>query len=621
MNECITFVPDGYINVHVGDCRAVLKSLPDQKYDMCITSPPYFNQRDYGVDGQLGLENTPEQYLTELVEVFMQVHRVLKDDGTLWLNMGDGYANRAYPEMTIKPRDMFGLPWRLALRLQQEGWYLRQDIIWCLSGGTRVYARTQKGDMPMTIKDMVRLNPATVQLWNGNKWTQVLGWGETPRPERTYEIELRSGQRIGCTGAHLWPTQRGNVRADELIIGDIIASSILPEPTNVKTPLALGDEQIGWFVGMYIAEGCKRDGCIRIAAHIKEVGRLEKLQSLAAAYHGGCRQYVDSDNGCTINLTGSILGAVLDTYVSGEFAAGKHLSSRCWERSNIFLRALLLGYLEGDGSYELRNDRWRLGFCANDQLASDLRTLAARLGISLRLRRTSHKLNGKEFLGYRGALRFTPSTHHNAKPDFGIIAIRGSNARKFWDISVEDEPHLFALASGVLTHNSKPDTMPEPVKTRCVRSHEYLFLLAKQPHYHFDFEAIRERGVTGSTTGSPQRDTRLTHGKQSGGNGGINAAKVRMAEEFQLNGFVMRNKRSVWRISAQQPGVRETHFATFPPDLVRPCMLAGSRVDGWVLDPFGGSGTTGMVARELGRRADLIELNPDYAKLATDRCA
>jgi len=137
-----------------GDCADVLQMLPDQCVQMCVTSPPYFGLRDYGVEGQLGLEKTPEQYVSKMVTVFREVRRVLKDDGTLWLNIGDSYASnpasggaqsskmtggehkrtpseRKYQRPDgLKPKDLIGIPWRLAFALQADGWYLRQDIIW-----------------------------------------------------------------------------------------------------------------------------------------------------------------------------------------------------------------------------------------------------------------------------------------------------------------------------------------------------------------------------------------------------------------------------------------------------------------------------------------------------------
>ena len=110
-----------------GDARKL--DLPDGSMNMCVTSPPYWGLRDYGHEGQLGLESTPEQYVANMVEVFREVKRVLRDDGTLWLNIGDGYTNRANAP-GIKHKDLVGIPWMLAFALRADGWYLRQDIIW-----------------------------------------------------------------------------------------------------------------------------------------------------------------------------------------------------------------------------------------------------------------------------------------------------------------------------------------------------------------------------------------------------------------------------------------------------------------------------------------------------------
>lgn len=148
------------IDIQIGDCRTILQSLPDQSVHTCVTSPPYFGLRDYGMDDQIGLEQTPEEFVAQLVDVFREVKRVLRDDGTLWLNLGDSYASyrdgKATPDTTrgdsegtlvpkgsaknrmastfagssIKHKDLIGIPWRVALALQADGWYLRQDIIW-----------------------------------------------------------------------------------------------------------------------------------------------------------------------------------------------------------------------------------------------------------------------------------------------------------------------------------------------------------------------------------------------------------------------------------------------------------------------------------------------------------
>jgi len=132
-----------------GDCREKLKELEPESVQMCVTSPPYWGLRDYGHDDQLGLEETPEEYTANMVEVFSEVKRVLKDDGTLWLNLGDSYASTKVgntetiknPNVVtksftkklppnLKPKDLVGIPFRVAFALQADGWYLRQDIIW-----------------------------------------------------------------------------------------------------------------------------------------------------------------------------------------------------------------------------------------------------------------------------------------------------------------------------------------------------------------------------------------------------------------------------------------------------------------------------------------------------------
>lgn len=140
------------VKIYVGDALECLKKLPDNSVDCCITSPPYWGLRDYGVGGQLGLEKTPEEHIAALVKVFREVHRVLKPEGTLWVNYGDTYASnvngRAAAEVVndnrtfrdkpfstvvgkLKPKDLVGLPWLLAFALRDKvGFYLRSDIIW-----------------------------------------------------------------------------------------------------------------------------------------------------------------------------------------------------------------------------------------------------------------------------------------------------------------------------------------------------------------------------------------------------------------------------------------------------------------------------------------------------------
>ncbi len=181
---------DGVNSIYHGDCLQVLKTLPDQSVQCCVTSPPYFGLRDYGVDGQIGLESTPETYVENLVLVFREVKRVLRDDGVLFLNIGDSYAGsgrggyaggsstlqgsaigqdqsriakgsqkraglhetarangcvgRAWvpPPEGLKQKDLMGIPWLVAFALRADGWYLRSEIIWA-----------KRSPMPESVRD------------------------------------------------------------------------------------------------------------------------------------------------------------------------------------------------------------------------------------------------------------------------------------------------------------------------------------------------------------------------------------------------------------------------------------------------------------------------------------
>jgi DNA modification methylase len=318
-------------NLHVGDCLSSLRGMEGGAVQTCVTSPPYFGLRDYGVPGQIGLEPTPDEFVGRLVEVFREVRRVLRDDGTLWLNLGDSYAgyhgnkNAIVPtsatngwtngtnenmrgdqrpqDIGLKPKDLIGIPWRVAFALQADGWYLRQDIIW-----------------------------------------------------------------------------------------------------------------------------------------------------------------------------------------------------------------------------------------------------------------------------------------------------------------------------------HKPNPMPESVRDRCTKAHEYIFLLAKSERYYFDSEAMQEPAVCGAKgsefhtgkTGDHQLGRASKQPRFGGAKYGDSSDPkhaTKSGNEYQPTGT--RNKRSVWTVSTKP--FKGAHFATFPPDLIEPCVLAGAPEGGLVLDPFTGSGTTGMVAVKHGRRFVGCELNPEYAAMAEGR--
>jgi len=169
------------IKILQGDCLESLINLESKSINTCVTSPPYFGLRDYGADGQMGLEETPEEFVENLVKVFREVKRVLRDDGTVWLNLGDSYAmssmrgkNSEFKSISqsksgivnvkkniphgLKAKDLIGIPWRVAFALQQDGWYLRQDIIW-----------HKPNPMPESVRDRCTKSHEYIFLLSKNK--------------------------------------------------------------------------------------------------------------------------------------------------------------------------------------------------------------------------------------------------------------------------------------------------------------------------------------------------------------------------------------------------------------------------------------------------------------------
>mgnify|MGYP003123753467 CR=1 FL=1 len=148
-----------------------------------------------------------------------------------------------------------------------------------------------------------------------------------------------------------------------------------------------------------------------------------------------------------------------------------------------------------------------------------------------------------------------------------------------WRVAFALQADGWYLRQDIIWH--KPNPMPEPVKDRCTKSHEYIFLLSKSPKYYYDYEAIKIKATGG------------------------------------MDGYDTSNKRSVWSIPTAS--YSEAHFATYPPELIKPCIMAGCPEGGTVLDPFGGSGTTAQVSNNLNRNAILCELNPEYVEIAKGR--
>lgn len=215
-----------------GDCIEVLKSLPENSIDLIFADPPYNLQ----LQNELYRPNLTkvnavtdhwdqfasfQEYDDFTREWLSACRRVLKTTGTIWVI---GTYHNIY---------------RVGSILQDLGFWILNDIVWikCLEASTYLHVKTDRGEQPMTIKDLTQLDPGSVRLWNGNDWIPVIGWQRQITSGKCCEIILRSGERIRCTPNHLWPTQRGLVQASELTVGDMLKTCQLPEPETMAAPL------------------------------------------------------------------------------------------------------------------------------------------------------------------------------------------------------------------------------------------------------------------------------------------------------------------------------------------------------------------------------------------------
>ena len=605
--------------------------------------------RDYGVEGQLGLEPTFYEYIDKLCNIFDEVKRVLKKEGTCWVNIGDTYygsgkgaggdienskqvwtftnkekkicqycgkefdgykyqqfCGAACSGVDNTPRKDKGkmedkslcqIPSRFAIEMSNRGWILRNEIIWwkrnCLNGGVSLYAKTQKGIIVSTLKDLVRLKPETVELWDGYKWNKVKEWLKNDDPKNIKKIIFRNGNKITCTGEHLFPVGNDLIKADTLKVGDIINNCLLPD--NNYSIIHLPDS-IGRFIGLYLAEGSlgNNNNCLQFSSHTKEINRFSYLQGVANSYGSNCNKYDKIGKSCTMNIYSPILISIIKEYISGNNAHNKHLTNNVWKRNNDFLQQIIIGYLEGDGHID--NNRHRLCFCRNKLLAGDLRTMCARLGYRIKLQEGYVKLNNKLFPKYSGEIRLNNNKTYNQKSDYQIIDIKnGKKSGNFWDVVLENPPHLFSDSSGMLIHNC----MPSSVEDRFTVDFEKIFFFVKSKKYYFE----------------QQFDKYISnpHIEQTGHTGNKDV-DVKIADFYTKEG---KNKRCVWDIITKP--FKEAHFATFPEELIETPIKAGCPENGIVLDCFMGAGTTAVVVKKLNRNYIGCELNEKYIKISENR--
>lgn len=261
-----------------GDCRESMAILAEQgvRVQMCVTSPPYYDQRDYGVGGQIGQETTPEAYVAELVDVFKSVKEILSDDGVLWLNLGDKYKNG----------NLLGMPWRVALALQADGWLLRSDVIW-----------HKPNAMPSSVKNRPTTDHEYIFLL-AKKGEYYYDADAVREPHVTFSPESKmKGGRKHLGGAVTTPEAGKNAGNSNLHTGDWTAA-FHPLGRNKRTVWSIG---LGKYKGAHFAVFPEKlvETCILSGSRVGDIVLDPFLGSgttaAVAIKHG--RQYI----GCELN--------------------------------------------------------------------------------------------------------------------------------------------------------------------------------------------------------------------------------------------------------------------------------------------------------------------------------
>lgn len=527
-----------------GDCRDTMRDLKAQgvRVQCCVTSPPYYGLRDYGHPGQIGLEKTPAEYVETMVEVLRLVRDLLADDGVLWLNLGDSYAG----SWGAQSREHAGK---------------RAPNVSALSANQVIAAQRRAS------------GTGSIPAGSGLKPKDLIGipW------------------RVAFALQQPYYTGRINNELDRI-----------------------------WLAAMIDGEGC-------FYVHKRPAGQ-----------HAGDGYFRKTD-----------------TYSPAIEVANTHkaIVDRCLE-------------IAGCGSVicqakDRRQPLWRWTVRSDEARGLAREIYPYLVGKQQQCRIVCAMPNSGERA--EAAWHAMKLLHHGSGTDVDFGAPESCHSPGWY------------LRQDVIW--SKPNPMPESVTDRCTKAHEYLFLLSKSERYYWDAEAMRERAVAadiGAMDGGAQRQpdgTDANAGRNFRLAGNVNPPKGQAAyeagdsrhrtkagllayaqrqrskadsfkredskraqaipgqavgthraerEESAYDTFT-RNRRSVWTVATVP--YSGAHFATFPPALIEPCILASTRTGDVVLDPFMGSGTTAQVAQDLGRRWIGCELNPDYEPLQLERTA
>lgn len=558
------------------NCLDTMKRMEDNLVDLVVTSPPYDDLRQYN------------GYSFDFENVAKELYRIIKPGGVVVWVVNDA----------TKDGSESGTSFKQALYFKEIGFNINDTMIWCLSGGTQLYVKSHKGVSHMSIKDMVRLNLNEIKLWGGDKWVNIIGVKENVNYEKKCCLQLRSGEKIYCTDEHRWVLKDGTEKlTNELKIGDVLKTCTLPD-NGCHNPSFL-TKDILWLIGLYLSEGSHSNNTIQISLCADEKSWIERIKN-AIEYIGGKVKYTINKNSLNVRIYSKVFDAILSQYLGGRVAKDKHLKPICFNLPNDKLKEIVNGYLDGDGHYDKVNNRWRLGFTKNIYLENDLRTLASRLGAKITLKHKVSKIKSinKEYPSIYGEWRWEFKHHHNCKEKSEILKISYEKRKvgdKMWDIEVDSNEHLFSLGSGVLTHNCKPNAMPQVSQPRYNQCFEYMFVFSKgKPN---TFNPIK---VPCKCAGQIYDSTVKNMGGESG----------RTHKTFNINSEKTEN--NIWEIAVAQNRFDVKHPAVFPEKLATDHILSWSNEGDLVYDPFMGSGTTAVCALKENRNYIGSEISEEY---------
>ena len=646
---------DLFLKIIEGDVLDALKTLPDESVNLIVTSPPYWGLRDYGIDGQIGLEPTLDEYLDKMLKVTAELKRVLRKDGVMLWNHGDSYggsgcgrgdhrnnnkrslsnpnlyADKPAPHRKLRPKCMALQNYRLAIRMvDEQGWILRNVIIWCLSEDTKVFVKRGNQYLHIPIKDLMVGDMVFTMNMKGKIVTTRVKNKFFNGYKDTYKITTASGREVIATKEHEFPVKTAYYYGDYVKlhfkkVKDLTTRDYLWINYNLPI-LPKGDQndyENGFIVGFFLAEGnfnkrtigVYKDNKLSKYAQ-KRWGRLEHPFDRIYRVEFSCgikdieKGYIDYLKRYNVAIKNYSGGSVLiysydkslinliRKYVVGDTSSIKHLSQEVWNTSELFIKGVVDGFLAGDGYYDSKNDRWRVSLTTNYELRDDLMMACRLVGYEFRFEGEGVTNYGTKYIHFSIRKNIRRNTYKNMYVD-KIESITYAGKKAVYDIEVEpiyttycgkgttDKPsieerknrwnNLYFLANGVWTHNSKPNHMPSSAKDRFTNAYEPIFFFVKNKKYWSDLDAVREPHKGDF---SKPRKAKNDPKKWQNVSGQTTQKIAQHSGYYGPNGELLvsplgKNPGDVWDIptqpfSAKKLGIKDVdHFATFPEELVR----------------------------------------------------